>query len=310
MKHVNCNYCGWDDARPVNSGPDLLLDLPGDFKLVRCNNCGLIYQNPQLEPHELAPHYPDDYLPFQEMERPDEQSRVEQISQNHNVQRQINKVLKYHSTPGKLLDIGCATGTFLGHMQPHGFECVGIEPGANAAEYGRKAYGLEIITGTLEDSNFPANHFDMITLWDVLEHVEDPRKTLQEVARILKPNGTLILSLPNPTAIDAAIFGPYWVGWERPRHLTLYSPQLLQALLEETGFSLTAKESFAGRWALTLLSVEFWLKSRGMSAERYARWYKLLYSIPMRLLTMPYYMLIEKLNRTTTITYFARRSAS
>lgn len=310
MKHVICNFCGRDETRPVNTGPDLLLGIAGEFKLVQCINCSLIYQNPQLEPDELAPHYPDDYLPFQEMERPDEQSRVEEMSQNYNMQRQINKVLHYHSTPGKLLDIGCATGTFLGYMQPYGFECYGIEPGENAAEFGRQTYGVDILTGTLEDSNFPDDMFDMVTLWDVLEHVADPRETLLEVARILKPNGTLIVSLPNPTAFDATLFGAYWVGWERPRHLTLYSPKLLQALLAETGFSLTAKESFAGRWALTLMSIEFWLKSKGMSAERYAKWYKLLYSVPMRLLTMPYFLLIEKLNRTTTITYFGKRNPS
>ncbi|MCA9977267.1 MAG: hypothetical protein KC413_16015, partial [Anaerolineales bacterium] len=94
MKHVRCNFCDADDAVVLHHGPDLLLQKPGDFYLVRCRQCGLIYQNPQLSMAELANHYPDDYLPYQQ-NATNQQTRMAQVSRDQAIARFCDRVIQH-----------------------------------------------------------------------------------------------------------------------------------------------------------------------------------------------------------------------
>lgn len=306
MKAISCNFCGQTNTKLISHGPDLLLDIPGDFRLVECQSCGLIYQNPQLSFDELAPHYPDEYLPYRVENDTHETSRLEQFSQNHAIHRQCQRVIQKRPSPGAVLDIGCATGIFLKAMAGHGWQVTGVEPNPFAAGYARQQLGLDVHTGTLDEVQFKAQQFDVITLWDVLEHVHDPRETLQQVHCYLKPDGLVVISLPNPNCFERFIFGDEWVGWERPRHLFLFPPNLVGRYLRVCGFELEGIESFNGRLGLTLLSFEFWLKSKKWPESQWRPWLNRLYNWPLRILTWPFYKLGEKLNRTTVMTVFAR----
>jgi SAM-dependent methyltransferase len=306
MKDIPCNFCGADETDLVNHGPDLLLQKPGDFYLVRCRRCGLIYQNPQPSFVELAAHYPHDYLPYQQAEgkRP---SSLERASHNQALARLCDRVIARRPQPGRLLDVGCATGDFLFAMQQRGWQVQGVEPVAHAAAQARQLFDLDVYTGLLEEAAYQANTFDVVTLWDVLEHVTDPLATLIEVARILRPGGLLLFSLPNPASIEARLFGGSWVGWERPRHLTLIPPALVPPYLQRAGLTFKGIESFSGRLRLTLLSVEFALKARGMAERKWRRWLNLAYSWPLRLATWPLYKLSERFNRSTIMTVIAEK---
>lgn len=307
MQPVSCNFCGRSESEIVSRGPDLLLNLPGDFRLVRCNNCGLIYQNPQLSPEELAKHYPDNYLPYQTNAGAAEESVLDQLSRNHGINRQCQRVVDKRPSSGTLLDIGCATGYFLKAMAERGWSVQGIEPSPFASAYARDTLHLDVQTGTLQDFDSNGQQFDVITLWDVLEHVHDPLKTLQQVSSLIKPNGLVVISLPNPTSLETRIFKNNWVGWERPRHLFLFTPNNMEAYLKKTGFRLDGIESFNGRLSLTLLSVEFWLRSRQIPEQKWRRWLDLLYSWPLRIATWPLYQIGERLNKTSVMTVFATK---
>jgi SAM-dependent methyltransferase len=311
MKEVACNFCEADDAELVNRGPDLLLQKPGDFRLVRCRRCGLIYQNPQLSWEELTPHYPDDYLPYQvdEVALLERTTSLAQMSRNQALDRLRARVISRRPEPGRLLDVGCAAGSFLLAMGQKGWQAQGVEPAANAAAAARKK-GLDVFTGKLEEAAYPNASFDVVTLWDVLEHVADPLATLQEVARILRPGGLLVFSLPNPDSVEARLFGANWVGWERPRHLHLIPLKLAPAYLTKAGLRFTGVESFSGRLSLTLLSVEFALKARGTPETKWRRWLDLAYNLPLRLATWPLYKVGERFNLTTIMTLFAERPSS
>lgn len=303
MKEVVCNFCGQDNSDLVNAGPDMLSNS-GVFRLVRCRHCGLIYQNPQLEPHELSNHYPAEYPRFNRQR--ESGSPLQKLSQQHALNRQRERLERRLHGPGKLLDVGCATGQFLNHMRESGWDVVGVELNPSAANYGRDTYKLDIKIGTLEKSHFPNGTFDVVTLWDVLEHVPDPRTTLDEIARILRPGGLLVASTPNPTCIEAYLFGPHWIGWERPRHLHLFPPRLLHLYLANAGFDEIVTESFAGRLAVTLTSLAYWLKTTKIPPRIWRPCLRLAYSWPLRLATWPVYRLAEAFNRTTTMTLFAR----
>ena len=307
MKTVNCNFCGQNDTELVNEGPDLLLGKPGRFRLVRCRHCGLIYQNPMLSFAELSAHYPHNYLPYKKTAAlPPSWKR---ITHNHATRRQCRRVMHHHPQAGRLLDVGCATGLFLQAMRHYGWQVTGVEPNAEAAAYGRDTLGLDIFVGTLAEVTFPAQAFDVVTLWDVLEHVHDPKATLAEISRLLRPGGLLVVSLPNPTSVEARLFGDYWIGWERPRHLYLFTPALIQCYLERAGFTMNGIESFSGRLNLTLLSIAFYCQAKGIPERRWRPWLKIAYNLPLRIATWPLYRLSEKLNKSSVMTVFATRSA-
>lgn len=308
MKPVSCNFCGQDDTEIINSGPDLLLNKDGHFTLVRCRQCGLIYQNPQLTLSELSNHYPDNYLPYQHI--PDLTQRKEQISKDTAIQRFCSRIIKHHPQPGQLLDIGCATGDFLYAMQQRQWRVQGIEPVPYAAQQAQQLLGQNIHTGTLEDTAFLDNTFDVVTLWDVLEHLPNPKSALLEINRILKPGGLLVFSIPNPNSIEARLFGKNWLGWERPRHLHLIPPHLVPKYLSITGFRIKTIESFNGRLSLTLLSLEFMLKAHGIPEQKWRPWLKMAYTMPFRMATWPVYKIAEQFNKTTIMTIFAERPAT
>lgn len=306
MIPLNCNYCEADDTHVINHGPDLLLNRPGDYFLVQCKQCGLIYQNPRLTLAELAEHYPQSY----ELYKPkleQHSSRRKQFDEQFAIVRRCNHVAKYQTPPGVLLDIGCSTGLFLNQMRTEGWQPTGVEFSSHAADYARNTFGLDVFTGTVEQAQFPSDHFDVVTMWDVLEHVLDPLHTLYEVQRILKPGGLLAVSLPNPDSIGARLFGGSWVGWDRPRHLHLFTIPVLKKYVTATGLQLEAVDSLGGRWGLTLMSVEFWCKAHGISAVNANRLTRLLYNRPLRLLTWPFYRLGEKANKTTSMNLFIRK---
>lgn len=306
MKHIVCNFCDRDDTELVNHGFDLLLNKPGDFYLARCRHCGLIYQNPQLSMEELEPHYPDDYLPYQS-DKANPGLRAKQVMQDRGIARFCDRIMRHRPEPGRLLDVGCSTGNFLYAMQQRGWNAQGVEPSSYAAEQARQVFGLDVHTGVLETAVYPDNSFDVVTLWDVLEHVPDPKGTLAETARILKPGGLLAFSSPNPDCVEARLFGGNWVGWERPRHLHLIPPSLVERYVESVGLRMKGIESFNGRLSLTLLSVEFAFKARGIPESKWRSWLRFVYNPITRVLVWPVYKAGESLNKTTNMTVFAER---
>jgi 2-polyprenyl-3-methyl-5-hydroxy-6-metoxy-1,4-benzoquinol methylase len=137
---------------------------------------------------------------------------------------------------GRALDIGCGSGGYLAFLARLGWSCSGVEPGARSRTYAREVLGLDVEAGPLAACRYPSRHFDVVTMWHVLEHLSDPLGTLREIRRILKPDGRLLLRTPNVESLEARVFRGDWYGLDPPRHLFLYSPRTLRPLLERHGF--------------------------------------------------------------------------
>jgi SAM-dependent methyltransferase len=306
MIHVACNFCGRDDTQPVNQGPDLYLGRPGHFCLVRCRHCGLIYQDPRPSPDELPELYPAAEYELYSPAIAGEPSAVRRADRAHGMSRRRRQIERFRAEPGRLLDIGCATGNFMAAMRDHGWQVTGVELSREAAAYAREKLGLDVHTGMLEEQTLPDGAFDVVTMWDVLEHVLDPRVTLAGVRRLLRPGGLFVASVPNPASLEARLFGDSWAGWDRPRHLHLFPPDLLCRYLLAAGFADITLRSFSGRLRVTLLSVEYLLRARQIPESKWRPWLGLAYNLPLRLITWPLYRLGEHFNQTTNITAFAR----
>ncbi len=137
---------------------------------------------------------------------------------------------------GRLLEVGCGNGDLLAGVRDLGWEVEGVDfdPGAVAAARRR---GLAVREGDLASCGFPAGTFDAVVMVHVIEHVPDPRATMAEARRVLKPGGRMVLVTPNPGSRGHGCFGSAWSALEPPRHLHLFPPATLGRLVAGAGFA-------------------------------------------------------------------------
>lgn len=152
--------------------------------------------------------------------------------------------------PGKILDIGCASGYFLNAMRQLGWQVYGVEPSPEAAHKASEVEGAQIKQGVLQPNDYEAGTFDVVTLWSVLEHLHDPLGTLNTVRRILKPSGHLHICVPNFRSLERYMFGPKWFGLDVPRHLYHFDPKSLIRLLTHSGFRVSQLNHSSGHDSL------------------------------------------------------------
>jgi ubiquinone/menaquinone biosynthesis C-methylase UbiE len=138
---------------------------------------------------------------------------------------------------GDLLDIGAGTGAFANIMQRWGWNIKGLEPDEIARQNALTNYKLSL-ENPEKLYDFPADTFDALTMWHVLEHVHDLHGYLQTFQKILRKDGKLIIAVPNYTSNDAKAYAEYWAAYDVPRHLYHFSPASMKVLLESEGFAL------------------------------------------------------------------------
>lgn len=309
MEETICNLCGANDTELVYEVKDRLMRLPGTFSLVRCQQCGLVYLNPRPTMKEIGHYYPEEYGPYK-VTRENQQSWTALLDHSYGYWKRARLVNAAYPQGGHILDVGCASGDFLHMMErmDH-WEVHGVEVSAEASRYGRECYGLEIDTGELADAHYPDARFDVITIWDVLEHVHDPTGTLSEMHRILKPDGLAIIRVPNLNTWDARLFGPYWVGLDAPRHLYVFSAETLTALLHKTGFQVRQLRSVMLGYLPFALSVQFWLDEKLHNRYMKEALLALNRSWLPRVLTRPFFTLLGYVNHPTfTVAAFATKA--
>lgn len=195
-------------------------------QIVKCKNCGLMYVNP-IRPHkEIIEEYATG-------------SDETFISQNDARVDTFKKYLKILDSKfpkkGKVLDIGTAGGAFLKAVKEDGWDCEGIEPNRWMAEWAMKRYGVKIHIGTLDDFKGKNEAYDVITLWDVLEHVPNPMNTLEKCNSLLKKEGLLIVNYPDIGSIISKIMRSKWV-FLLSVHLYYFDRKTIREYLKKTKF--------------------------------------------------------------------------
>ncbi|HET9494043.1 MAG TPA: class I SAM-dependent methyltransferase, partial [Chloroflexia bacterium] len=139
----------------------------------------------------------------------------------------------------RLLDVGCATGEFMLVARANGWETYGVEPGA-PAEVARQITGCEVHAGTLDTAPYPDASFDVVTLWDVIEHVPSPTEYMASVARLVRPGGVIGITTPNIRSVSYWALGPRWSAVGPNSHIYYFTPDTLKRLLEKSGFRLSS----------------------------------------------------------------------
>ena len=202
------------------------------FTVMTCPFCGLGYTYPRLNLEELTHYYPLEYFSI------DDNQKIEGIKHSRRYRQvRIARIKKYFSS-GLLLDVGAGTGMFLKTAKENHYDVEGLEISKNAAQFGRSAWGLTIKEGDFENTSYPMNHYDIVTLGHVLEHLNDPICAIRKLYSILKPNGLLVISVPNINSIQSILFRNKWFHLDIPRHLYHYSPSVLSSILDSAGFKI------------------------------------------------------------------------
>lgn len=255
---VPCPLCGADDAALWRWGRDRLHGQPGWFRLVRCRRCGLVYLSPRPSREALLAFYPDDYVSY----RPPlaAEPLLRRWERGLGLARRC-RVLTRRLPPGRLLDIGCGTGDFLVAMAERGWRGVGVELQPRAAQVARQQ-GVWVLPGDLLDLPLRAGSFDAATLWDVLEHLPDPRAALGRVRGLLRPRGLAVVTVPRLDSPEARLFGEYWAGLDVPRHLTVFTRATLERMLDTAGLRVEAVEDLSGRWSACAITLRFLAEAR------------------------------------------------
>lgn len=241
LEQVPCNLCGkeqWTVIHPARYDHASAENLAGKFRssgdeilvdaLVRCNHCGLQYLNPRLRQNLILKGY---------SEGTDERFVSQAQARERTFARCLDLVEKYRPSRGRILDVGAAGGSFLHVAKKRGWQVSGCEPNRWMCEWAQSHYGILIQPGTLFDlRNVEQTSFDVITLWDVLEHTPDPKAVLEQCRKLLKPEGLLIVNYPDIGSWIAHAMGRRWV-FLLSVHLYYFDRRTIRKMLEATGFT-------------------------------------------------------------------------
>jgi methionine biosynthesis protein MetW len=267
LETISCDLC---DSRDVvlkftarNS------EFKETFHLVECTQCGLVYLNPRPTKLEIGKYYPEEnYYAYQDLD--DEswnnfRQRVKNFilesqpgySKNSELVRSLiwplfkrSLMIQVPFIPaGRILDVGCGNGYFLKWMKEHGWESFGVEISKTGSQVAAKN-GIKVFNGELEKAKYPSNYFDVVTVNQVLEHVYSPARVIREASRVLRPNGLLVVCVPNLESYEEQIFKQHWYALDVPRHLYFFSIRTLTSLLQKNEFRIekTLSKSFGLSW--------------------------------------------------------------
>ena len=241
----DCPICGKKDIASF-------CFVKNGHSIFRCSDCCLMFVHPQPEKATIRSIYDAGY--FERGKKYSEsKSHTGKSANSMNNRKRLTLVQEFRES-GCLLDVGCAKGGFLQMAGQNGFEVTGVELSENASSYARKELGLRVLDREFIESGLPSGHFDVVTMWDVFEHLPDPAGNLREAHRVLCRDGILLLSTGDVSSPWARLTGRRWPLMTPPQHLFFYSPNSLRVLLSRTGFS-CGHLSRPGRWA----SMEFLL---------------------------------------------------
>lgn len=226
----HCEICG-------SRSQTHLYDVNG-LPIVRCRDCRLVFVARSPEPEELIALYDEAY--YEDCNQPGYggYQAAEQRKRHH--YRTLLRQLEKQVAPGALLEVGCAYGYFLDEARHQGWEVRGVEPSLHAAEYVRAHLGIEVSTRSLTDLPVEPDSQDAIAMWDVIEHLPNPRETLVRAHEWLRPAGVLAISTGDIDSLTARLHGRDWSLMAPPWHQFYFSRRTLRRLLTATSFQVEA----------------------------------------------------------------------
>jgi len=235
-------------------------------QIFSCQNCGLKFVFPLPRQKEIELFYRQ-YWEKKSFRGEKALGYLSYLAEKESFLNYFQKVFRLiNLAPGRVLDIGCGPGFFLKIAQEKGWQVWGLDLSEEAVAQARKILKTNrIYRKTLEDCNFLPNFFDLVTIFQTIEHLENPLELLKKVRKILKPEGILLLTTPNASGWQAKIMGRRWFSYRHPDHFWFFTQKSLEILLRRAGFVKLKRQKEPARiyelsWLLTILP--YYLKGR------------------------------------------------
>ena len=231
-----CPLCGAGDPGTWGSRRDY---VSGEtFRIRACGRCGLGFVDPRPGPDAIGRYYPP-YYAWQEDEAGGVANRLEKFYRFQALRYETRRLSRFTGiATGEALDVGCGSGDRLAILEEAGFRSYGIEMGG-AVEKAAAAGRWEIERGTVFSATFPEGKFDLVTFYNVIEHIHEPVEALRRAFAWLKPGGVLAVQLPNRRCWQARLFGARWAAADVPRDLFYFDTETVRTAIESAGFEVT-----------------------------------------------------------------------
>ena len=239
IHYTQCPCCFSKSIIKVLSAKDFTVS--GEvFEIWECTDCQLRFTQDIPAENEIGRYYQsEEYISHSDTNK-GIVNRLYRVVRKHTLRKKRELIQKITGIRnGKLLDIGAGIGGFAFGMKESGWDVLAIEPDPAARKKGKDLYGIEL----LEAESFfklPEQTFDVITMWHVLEHVHRLHPYIEQLKKILKPGGKIVIAVPNYTSHDATFYKEYWAGYDVPRHLYHFSPLSIQKLSDHHNLFLQA----------------------------------------------------------------------
>ena len=230
-----CPWCGSDKAQINLWLKDEFLTKE-DFHICECLNCGLLYTMPRPDKDRIGDYYQsEEYYSHQENKKgfiPRLYESVKKINLKHKYE-----IATKGLSIGQMLDIGCGVGDFLHTAEEHGWKCIGVEPSENAKAIAKTRINADLLNSEALES-IPNETFDLITMWHVLEHVDDLKWQIEQLQRLIKFEGRIVIAVPNYKSYDGQYYKECWAAYDVPRHLNHFNNTTITKMFSANGLVL------------------------------------------------------------------------
>jgi 2-polyprenyl-3-methyl-5-hydroxy-6-metoxy-1,4-benzoquinol methylase len=257
IHYSHCPVCNSTSIQPALTAEDFTVSHE-KFAIWHCNDCTARFTQDVPEQDAIGPYYKSDtYISHSDTKKGLVNTLYHKVRKRTLVSKRKLITQQTGKATGTILDIGCGTGAFLNEMQQSGWSITGLEPDAMARE---KANTLYHITPQESGKLFelPAQTYDAITMWHVLEHVHELQAYVKQAEKLLAPNGKLVIAVPNYTSYDAKVYAENWAAYDVPRHLYHFSPQSIESLLNTKNLTLkTIKPMWFDSFYVSMLSEQY-----------------------------------------------------
>jgi SAM-dependent methyltransferase len=224
-----CPLCGGTATAAFTEPP---------YTVKRCDVCGLGFVSPRRTEEGLRALYDDDYWRSPSPKTHGYHDyRADQPLYLHTFRRRLDYALRDGPRSGRALDVGCAAGFCMAVLRERGFETHGVEVSRQIAAHAIEVLGFDTVhLGGIETAPYAEASFDLITMWDVVEHVPDPRALLTRSRELIAPGGRLVIETQDIDSAFARALGPRWHHYKHAEHIYHFTPPTIRALLRDAGF--------------------------------------------------------------------------
>jgi len=230
MTKRNCKICGSSDIEIIDIGTD-------SFKAAECKKCNFIFAT---EDDSKSQSYSKDYYKAWGLVEDDIPAQTD-LMKKATFTKKLLEIEKF-TRPGRVLDIGCANGNFLEVAKGRGWETYGAEISDYSSAGAEEKIGNNICRGDFLKAELKSNYFDLVTMFDVIEHFENPILALSKITEILKPDGLLCIVTPSLDSFSAKVMGSKWINYKK-EHLAYFSKKSISNLLKKYGFEILELKS-------------------------------------------------------------------